>query len=362
VRVLNVMLSLGLGGVQKAYAGYTKLLCHLGHEVVSCVTPRSAVSMYLPAAANLVTLSNFFERDPVAIIRAAFLLRSQKPDLIMVHGKRALMLFSRARHLSGLHIPLINVLHRHRFKHIARSDLNICISEPLRDEAAAAGIDKAKLAYIPNFLTGELDASSPTPWNDPPVIGFLGRMVPEKGLDLFIDALAILKESGVHFAARIGGDGPMRQTWKAYAAARGLGHDLQWVGWVNAVGEFHKSIDVLCIPSRWESFGLVILEAYKAGKVVVATRTTGPASIINDKVNGLMSDIDAKDLAAKLKVVIENPEFAERMATQAAYDIMQYEIDAVAPAVDTLLKNLVKNFHHAPGLGLSSAASGVADR
>ena len=362
MRVLNVMLSRGLGGVQKAFAGYTTLLGHLGHEVVSCVAPGALVRSYLPAYSTITRLPNAFERDPVAILRAAYILRKRKPDLIVVHGKRALMLMSFARRLAGLNIPLVNVLHRHRLKHIARADLNICISEPLRNEAAAAGVDPAKLAYVPNFLTGELTASTNAVRRDPPVVGFLGRMVPEKGLDLLIEALRILKESGVRVTARIGGDGPERQALMGMASARALGPDLQWLGWVDSVSDFHNSIDVLCVPSRWESFGLVILEAYKAGVAVVSTRTTGPVSIIKDKINGLLCDIDAKDLAAKLKVVIENPEFAQRMANQAAYDVMAYDIAAVAPAVEALLQNVVMRVSAARAPDLSSAASGVANQ
>jgi glycosyltransferase involved in cell wall biosynthesis len=356
------MLSRGLGGVQSAFSGYAKLLRHLGHEVVCCVSPRAPVTAYLPAAANIAYLPNWFERDPVAIWRAVKLLRAARPDLIMVHGKRALMLFDQARRFAGLHAPLVNVLHRHRLKHIARADMNICVSDALREEAAAAGVERTKLASVPNFLAGDLPEDARPAWNDPPVIGFLARMVPEKGLDLFIDALAILKSAGVRFSARIGGDGETRAANHAFARARGLDDsDVQWLGWVEDIAAFQRSIDLICVPSRWESFGLVILGAFKSGVPVVATRTTGPASLIIDKSNGLLCDIDAKDVAHKLRTLIENPDFAGRLAEQARRDVLRYEVDAVAPKVDALLTNLVKSFSRAPRTAAASVASGVAD-
>jgi len=357
---LNVMLSRGLGGVQSAFVGYTKLLRHLGHEVDCCVAPSAPVTAYLPAAVNIVRLRNWFERDPVAVWRAAKLLHTERPDVVMVHGKRALMLFDLARRFAGLNVPLVNVLHRHRLKHIARADLNICVSDALRAAAAAAGVEKTKLAYVPNFLTGDLPEQIKPTWNDPPVIGFLGRMVPEKGLDILIEALAQLKSSGVRFTARIGGDGATRITCADLARARGLNAaDVQWLGWVEDIPAFHRSIDMMCVPSRWESFGLVILGAFKGGVPVIATRTTGPASLIIDKSNGLLCEIDAKDIAHKLRTLIENPDLASRLSEQALRDVMQYEFDAVAPKVDALLTGLVKGLSRASQEHPSPAATGA---
>jgi glycosyltransferase involved in cell wall biosynthesis len=355
------MLGHGLGGVQTAFVGYTKLLRHLGHEVICCVSPGARIAAHLPTETNVIRLHNYFERDPIAALRAAWQLRSIKLDLVMVHGRRAFMVMSLARRLAGRAVPLVNVLHRYRLKYVSGADLILCVSRHLREEAAAHGIDPAKLAHVPNFLTGSFDAQPPVPWNDPPVVGFLGRMVPEKGLDLLIEALAILKEAGVRFTARIGGDGDLKARMIELATARGLGPQVQWLGWVEDPGEFHSAIDVLCVPSRWESFGLVILDAFKAGKPVVATRTGGPSGMILDKINGLLCDIDARDVAAKLKVVLENPDFGQRLAAQAGTDVLDYNMDAVAPKVEALLAGVVQAFSRPASARVPVAASGAVD-
>lgn len=349
LRVLNVMLSSGLGGIQASFSGYTKLLQSLGHDVTCCVMPRARIIADLPADIRLVRLFNLFEGDPIAIARAAFLLRSLRPDAVMVHGKRAAVIFSWALKLAGRKIPLVLIQHRHRFKHIAAADLVICVSERLRQETASHGIHERKLAFVPNFLPDDFPAARAQPWHDPPTIGFLGRMVPEKGLDVLIDALRILKNSGTPFRARIGGDGPLRAPLVDQAAIAGLSHDIQWLGWVDDIGAFHNSIDILCVPSRAESFGLVILGAFRARKPVVATSTIGPSEIIIDKNNGLLCAVDATELAANLRVLLDNPDFAMRLADQASHDVAQYRTSAQAPKVDALLKGLVVRFKRESG-------------
>jgi glycosyltransferase involved in cell wall biosynthesis len=361
LKILNVMLSQGPGGVQSAHAGYAKLLRSLGHRVSCCIAPNAFVGTLLPTDMPVLILPNMFEFDPVAIGRAAMLLRRQQPDVIFVHGKRALMIFSWARRFVGRHIPIVCVLHRHRFRKLAAADVIVCVSEALRAEAIDHGVPAERLVYVPNFITD----TAPTPraqlWRKPPVIGFLGRLMPVKGVDLLIEALAALKSSGVQFAVRIGGDGAQRRAMVELAYKNQLSDHIQWLGWVDDLQAFYESIDILCVPSRAESFGLVILDAFHAGKPVVATRTTGPLSLIADKQNGLLCDQDAREIAMALKVLIENPGLGQRLVTQANQDLDRYKIDSVAPQVDALLRKLVVEDDTGPKPSRSTSAIGVAN-
>ena len=357
MRILHVMLSEGQGGIQAAFVNYTKLLVYLGHEVTCCVSPGAALDAQLPPRARVVTLTNWFERDPLAIFRAARLLRSCKPDVIVGHGKRVLMIFAQGRRFAGRAIPLVTVLHRHRFKHVNVADLVLCVSERMRAEAAGHGIDAHKLKHVPNFITELAPMAGLTPWRSPPMIGFLGRFLPEKGLDLLIEALAIMKSNGVAFQARIGGDGPQRAAMEKFAVACGVAGHIAWLGWVNDVSAFYKSVDILCVPSHWESFGIVILNAFDAGVPVVATRTTGPSELIADGMNGLLAEVNAHSLAAKLTQALKNPDLGGKLARQARADVAGYTLPVIAPKVDALLAGLVASFKR----DQPNAANGVAN-
>lgn len=335
------MLSGGLGGVQAAFAAYTELLVHLGHETHVCMCPDAAIAVRIPASVRVHNLANQFEHDPVAIYRAVRLLRETKPDVVLTHGKRALVIFTAARRFVGGRVPIVNVLHRHRFKRVDAADMSICVSRRLCDEAAAAGIDQRKLVYVPNFLPTLLPANAARAWSDPPVLGFLGRMVPEKGGDLFIAALALLKAQGVRFRARIGGDGPLKPDLMRQAETSGLADEIEWLGWVHDVPAFYEGIDLFCVPSRWESFGIVVLNAMNAGRPLVATRTAGPMEIIQDGANGLLCDTDAGAIAAALRRLIDDRSLAARLARQGHIDSHLYAMPNIAPKVDAVLRSVV---------------------
>jgi glycosyltransferase involved in cell wall biosynthesis len=118
--------------------------------------------------------------------------------------------------------------------------------------------------------------------DDMPVIGFVGRLVMEKGLDVFSDSVELLAERGVRHMVLVVGDGPAR-TWferrlpgAVFAGFQG-GEDL---------GRAVASLDILFNPSVTETFGNVTLEAMAAGLPVVAAIATGSQSLVKDGVSG----------------------------------------------------------------------------
>jgi glycosyltransferase involved in cell wall biosynthesis len=118
--------------------------------------------------------------------------------------------------------------------------------------------------------------------DDMPVIGFVGRLVMEKGLDVFSDSVDLLAERGVRHTVLVVGDGPAR-TWferrlpnAVFAGFQG-GDDL---------GRAVASMDILFNPSVTETFGNVTLEAMAAGLPVVAAIATGSQSLVTDGVSG----------------------------------------------------------------------------
>lgn len=114
------------------------------------------------------------------------------------------------------------------------------------------------------------------------VIGFLGRVVMEKGLDVFCDSLTLLKKRGVAHKILIIGDGPARD-WltKQLPEARFVGFQEG-----EALGRAVASMDVLFNPSITETFGNVTLEAMACAIPVVAADATGSRSIIDHGITG----------------------------------------------------------------------------
>jgi phosphatidylinositol alpha 1,6-mannosyltransferase len=118
--------------------------------------------------------------------------------------------------------------------------------------------------------------------DESPVIGFLGRLVMEKGLDVFSDAIDQLRRREVSHQVMVIGEGPARSWFESR-----LPH-ARFVGFQggNDLGRAVASMDLLFNPSITETFGNVTLEAMACGLPVVAAKATGSQSLVEDKVSG----------------------------------------------------------------------------
>jgi len=119
--------------------------------------------------------------------------------------------------------------------------------------------------------------------DDEPVVGFVGRLVMEKGLDVFSDAIDQLRARGVRHRVLIVGEGPARDWFE-----RRLPDDAVFAGFHKGpeLGRAVASMDMLFNPSVTETFGNVTLEAMAAGLPVVAAIATGSQSLVADGVTG----------------------------------------------------------------------------
>lgn len=338
MRVLNVMLSPGLGGIESAFAHYAEAMQMQGHTVICCVSPGAEIIPHLPTGTEVVELPQRSQYDPLALWHAHRLLKRTRPDVILVHGKRAQHLFLLAQRLFGKLAPLVVVLHRHRFQQLRGCDRILCVSQKLREEVLAQGIAPEKVAVIPNFLVSSSSAEPTQNWHTPPVIGLLGRMVEEKGIDIFLAALALLKARGITFRAEIGGTGALLAAWQAQAEASGLAGSVTWRGWVEDTDNFFTDIDIFCSSSRHESFGIVLIEAFRHGKPVLATATSGASEILRHGENGLLCPVSAEAIAEGLAALLQDRELAFRLATRARADSERYMVNAIAPKIEEAIR------------------------
>ena len=151
---------------------------------------------------------------------------------------------------------------------------------------------------------------------DTTVVGFLGRLVPEKGLRVLLDAIA----RDPRLRLRIGGSGPLSAELEACVAAAGLSDRVEFLGPVDPddVVAFYRSLDVLAVPSmptpRWtEQFGRVAVEAMACGVPVVSS----DAGALPDVVGGAGIVVPAGDAAALAAALAEaaGPRAAELRAS-----------------------------------------------
>lgn len=119
------------------------------------------------------------------------------------------------------------------------------------------------------------------------IVGFVGQFIERKNPLLLIRALARLK-SIPRLKCLFVGDGPLRETMRAEITRFGLGRTCRIVEFQTDISPVMRAIDVLALPSRQESFGLVLVEAAFHGKPAIACECEGPGEIIADGATGML--------------------------------------------------------------------------
>ena len=168
------------------------------------------------------------------------------------------------------------------------------------------------------------------PLGDRPVVLGVGRLESAKGFDLLIEAVAACT---VETTLVLAGDGSQRAPLRQLGERLGLGDRLQLVGPVDESGvdEWMRRADVVVVPSRKEAFGIVALEAWRAGTPLVATSLCGPSSFVTDGVDGLLVDpVNTGALAHAISVVLGDPGRAAELATAGRLSVRGYSWTRVA--------------------------------
>ncbi|MEM0459384.1 MAG: glycosyltransferase family 4 protein [Thermofilaceae archaeon] len=200
----------------------------------------------------------------------------------------------------------------------------VCSHSMKGEVMAAFSLPSDKLTVLPNGIDlEEVDAHVPAPgerdryalpWER--IVFFAGRHVYDKGVDVLIEAARMVLSRRGDAKFVIAGDGPMRMHLEWMARSYGLGSKVLFTGRISD-SELYKAMrlaDIVVIPSRYEPFGIVALEAMAAAKPVVASRVGGLAEIVEDGVTGLLvPPEDPGALAAAIEHLLNNPELAREM-------------------------------------------------
>jgi phosphatidylinositol alpha 1,6-mannosyltransferase len=172
--------------------------------------------------------------------------------------------------------------------------------------------------------------------DDTPVIGFLGRLVMEKGLDVFSDTIDQLKRRNVPHQVLVIGDGPARAWFESRIP------DAKFAGFqVGAdLGRAVASMDMFFNPSVTEAFGNVTLESMACGLPVVAAKATGSQSLVEDKVSGrLITPGAINQFADALQAYCVNTDLRAEHGNIGERRSLDYSWDAINQTVaDTYLR------------------------
>ena len=170
----------------------------------------------------------------------------------------------------------------------------------------------------------------------PPRILYAGNLVPSKGVDILLHALATLRAQGIACRGRILGAGPAQPALQRLAQELGLSADVEWSPFVpqHRMPAEYGASTVTVLPTRGqaEGLGLTLVEALLSGSAIVGTPAGGIPEVVQDNETGLLArDGDAQDLAAKVARLLQDPALRDRLTqTGQARVLDRYSPEAAA--------------------------------
>ena len=183
---------------------------------------------------------------------------------------------------------------------------------------------------------------------DKPVVGFVGRQIPTKGITKLVEAMRKVWEWNENVHLVIAGD---RDYYPERMESLINGLSEKEKARVIRLDEFqdgdkaaiYSALDVFVLPSTEESFGIAYLEAWMCGKAVIGARIGSTQCVIDEGVNGLLADPhDSKDIAQKVIELLSDRDKRERMGRNGrAKTLAQYTWDKVTDKVEALFRDLV---------------------
>ena len=223
----------------------------------------------------------------------------------------------------------------------------LCVSEAARDHARRTEhLSGEQGLVIPNGL--ELSPYLAVPRVERPlrVIGTVGRLRHVKGSDLLLDAFSKIRRPDrlLRIAGPIFEDESLtREAWgKQLYDAHKSDAQVEFVGEIHDIPEFHGGIDIFVLPSRSEGMSNALIEAMAAGLPIVATRAGGNPETLGDGEAGMLVEPDADAIASAITHLIDHPEEARALGARARLRAQrEYSLETMVFRYERFYQSLV---------------------
>jgi glycosyltransferase involved in cell wall biosynthesis len=197
------------------------------------------------------------------------------------------------------------------------------------------GITEGRYRVVPNPVDVDRFHPPAAPPGPPVRLATVTRFAPVKGVDLLLEAVAVLAAEGRDIVVEVVGDGPERRGIEARRDALGLGRRVRLHGRLDAarVAEVLRDAHAFVLPSRWENLPVALLEAQACGLPAVAPDVGGVPEVLTDPTLGERFRAgDAAALAGAVRVVLDRLDRYDRQAIAAA-TAQRFSMQAVGAAL-----------------------------
>lgn len=330
LRVLHLLAPAPFGGLETVVRHLARAQARAGAEVhIAATVPDDAHPFVEAARADgldvhvLRVRGRGYRRERQLVAR---LLADLAPAVLHTHGYRPDILDAPVARAAGIatattaHGFTGNGMKNRAYEWAQRRSFRkfgavVAVSSGLVSRLVASGVPRERVHLLPN---ARLSLADPLPRADarhalglshagPPVVGWVGRVGPEKGPDLMVQAMAGPALAGAQLC--MVGEGRALEASEALASQLQLDERVYWAGRMPDAGRFMRAFDVLCLSSRTEGTPMVLFEADQADLTVVSTAVGGVPHVLGDGWNVVPPD-DPEALAEALARALNDPDAA----------------------------------------------------
>jgi glycosyltransferase involved in cell wall biosynthesis len=357
MKVVNILLNYNRAnhhnkvlGVERCFVDYSKYLALKGVEVVSVIKSKIFLLDEIKKTnSQIVELPAINQGDIYSIIKLALMFFKFNPDIILCHSGRALIYSRLARFLALKKMPIVVIDHGINPIKFIKADYILTVNTFFSNELIKAGKPANRALVIPNMIEIPQDFKEliKSPLAKKIRLGSLGRLAVEKNYDKVIRAMKILKDQNIEVEFSIGGVGVEQKKLEDLARELGVENNFKILGWVDNKREFFSNIDIFILPSKYETFGIAILDAMIYSTPIITSNSWGPDEIIEDCVTGLKISKDddsqtANLIAEAVKKLVNNQELAKTIASNAKKEFFaKYTAEIVSDKLFKICEKII---------------------
>jgi glycosyltransferase involved in cell wall biosynthesis len=359
MKILHVISSSGMYGAEAVILNLLRAFNegpHLSFLGVFSNFPEPNLQLHEAAIgqgveSHMIPCNGRFDRGPLARIRE--LVTGAAVDVVHAHGYKADIFVYLA--LRALRVPLVSTCHtwydndrkvylygaldRRILRNYARVT---AVSEQVRLRLLKAGVAAEKINIIRNgidlrpFDHARADLKDELGWNSDPIIGVVGRLSIEKGIDIFLHAAARVLVDVPCAKFVVAGDGPDRAQLETLIETLGIRKSVRILGRRDDMPCVYASLDVMVSSSRQEGLPIAILEGMASRRALIATSVGAVPEVVRDGSTGvLVATEDVSLLALRIVELLGDPGRRERLGF-AARKLVESEFSAERMMVEYL--------------------------
>ena len=355
MKILHVITTIDIGGAEKQLLELCRGQVKVGHEVQV---------VYLKDSPKLKDefvnsdISVLEELDGKSVFMQPWILRriiqKQNLDIVHYHLPRAELIGAFAS-LRGKYV--ITRHNTERFMPSGPKWISKCLSLLITARAGAVVAisnsvgsflrasqeisPKVEIKFIPYGLSQPRHSNSPRkPQGTHLVFGTLSRLTPQKDLPCLLKGFATHSCNYPSDMLKIAGTGELLSDLSKMASSLGISEKVEWLGKVGNSDEFLSNLDAFVLTSKYEGFGLVILESLRSKVPLLCSKSDAAQEILGEQYSGLF-DIGDSESLARLMGQMRDEKFRTRLDTLGARVLPKYTIEASVERHDRLYDSVI---------------------